>query len=107
MRPLAVSISDMCASIGCKRSHVYELIRRGEVVAVKLGRKTVVTVASIEVMLERNAVARPAEPDKCVPDCGPAVPQAPGHSCGMMCQLACNIGKQKRSKPADLAVWQG
>lgn len=34
-----------------------DLIKRQEVTGVKLGRKTVVAIASIEAMLERNAIS--------------------------------------------------
>lgn len=59
MHPLAVSIPEFCALVGCKRSKAYAMIRDGEVVSVKLGRRTVVTVSSIEAMLERNRVRHP------------------------------------------------
>jgi predicted DNA-binding transcriptional regulator AlpA len=55
LKPLAVSIPEFCALVGCKRSLAFDLIRRREVVAVKLGRRTVVTVASIEQMLVRRS----------------------------------------------------
>jgi hypothetical protein len=59
VKPLAVPVLTMCSMVGCKRSLAFELIRTGEVEAVRLGRrKTVVTVASIEAMLERNKVKR-------------------------------------------------
>ena len=63
MRPLVVSIPDMCALLGCSRSLAYELINRPDgVTGVKIGRKTVVTLASIEAMLERNVIKPVAKP---------------------------------------------
>lgn len=59
MKTLAVPMAEFCAAVGVKRSLGFELVRRGEVEAVKLGsRKTVITVASIEAMLARNMVKR-------------------------------------------------
>jgi hypothetical protein len=49
----------MCAGVGCGRTKAYDLIRRGEVEAVKIGRRTVVTVASIEAMIKRKTVRQP------------------------------------------------
>jgi excisionase family DNA binding protein len=59
MKPITISISDMCAGVGCGRTKAYDLIRRGEVEAVKIGRRTVVTVASIEAMIKRKTVRQP------------------------------------------------
>ena len=58
MKQLAVSIPEYLEMVGVKRTLGYELIRQGEVDAVKLNRRTVITVASIEAMLERNSVCR-------------------------------------------------
>lgn len=55
IKPIAVSIPDFCAMVGCKRSLGFDLIRRHEVVSAKLGSRTVVTVASIEAMIERKS----------------------------------------------------
>ncbi|MEG3086264.1 helix-turn-helix domain-containing protein [Sphingomonas sp. PB4P5] len=99
MKKLAVPIPEFCDSIGCGRSTGYELIRRGEVTAVKLGRKTVVTVASIEAMLDRNSVVRPTEQDDSVSqnDFPPAECSDRGR-CAMS-RLACNARKQMLAAP--------
>ena len=62
MKPLAVPIPEFCALIGCRRTKAFDLIRRCEVVSVKLGRRTVVTVASIEALIERNVRSVPGQP---------------------------------------------
>lgn len=61
LTPLVVSIEEYLVLVGIKRSLGYDLIRKGEVDAVKLGRRTVITVASIEAMLERNKFRRSAK----------------------------------------------
>ena len=56
MKPLTIPVAEMCAALGCGRTKAFDLIRTGEVQAVKIGRRTVVTVASIEAFVERNMV---------------------------------------------------
>jgi|GEM_PF-3360309 excisionase family DNA binding protein len=45
--PIAISIADACSYIGCGRSLLYELIGNKQISAVKLGRRTLVPVASL------------------------------------------------------------
>ena len=45
--PIAISIADACTYIGCGRSLLYELIGNQQIRAVKLGRRTLVSVASL------------------------------------------------------------
>jgi excisionase family DNA binding protein len=45
--PIAISIADACRYIGCGRSLLYELIGNKRINAVKLGRRTLVPVASL------------------------------------------------------------
>ena len=56
MKPLAVTIPEFCRLVGCKRTTAFALISRREVVKVKLLGKTLVTLASIEALIERNSV---------------------------------------------------
>ena len=56
--PLVASVEEYLGMIRVGRSLGYDLIRKGEVDAIKLGRRTVITVASIHAMLERNKMAR-------------------------------------------------
>jgi excisionase family DNA binding protein len=44
---IAISIADACRSIGCGRSLLYELIGNKQISAVKLGRRTLIPVASL------------------------------------------------------------
>ena len=106
MKKLAVPIPGMCDLVGCSRSLAYDLIHRGEVVAVKLGRKTVITVASIEAMIERNAVGHPAR------DCvgghdHQTVSASSGGGVGALCRLTCNSAKQHLTDAGDLVPCRG
>lgn len=55
LKPITVSIPEFCALVGCGRSLAFQLLRNREVVGVKLGRRTVITMASIEALIERNS----------------------------------------------------
>lgn len=107
MKQLAIPIPQFCNAVGCERSTAYNLIRRGEVIAVKLGRKTVVTVASIEAMLERNAVGQSVEQKDAVPHDGSTPTKVSGDRRATMCRLACNDAKQARRKAAKAGPWRG
>ena len=54
MSPLSVTVDDFCTLIGIKRSMAFGLIRQGEVDVVKISRKTLITMESIERLLQRN-----------------------------------------------------
>lgn len=51
--PLLYSILDAAEAIGVKRSTMYELITRGEVTTVSIGRRRLVTADSLERYVER------------------------------------------------------
>ena len=51
-----VSIKEFCRMVGISRSKAFLIIRQREVSVVRLGRKTLITVESIEQLLERNMV---------------------------------------------------
>lgn len=63
MKPITVSIKKMCKLTGVKRSKAFGLARDGEVVRVKVGRKTLITYASIESLIERNAQKSDRSPE--------------------------------------------
>ncbi|MEI5688482.1 helix-turn-helix domain-containing protein [Sphingomonas kyungheensis] len=42
-----MSVDDACRYIGLKRTKMYQMIKNGEVRAIKLGRRTLVTTASL------------------------------------------------------------
>lgn len=65
MKPITVSIKKFCKLTGCARSTAFGLIRKGEIQAVRLGRrKTLVTYASIERLIERNAQKTDPSPEE-------------------------------------------
>ena len=57
--PIALlNIRAACQRLGIGRSRVYELLRDGELRAVKLGARTLVTSDSVENFIERLPPAR-------------------------------------------------
>lgn len=46
--PRAMSIRDFCSAYGISRAHTYNLIQRGELVAVKMGSRTLIPVSEAE-----------------------------------------------------------
>jgi excisionase family DNA binding protein len=50
--PLAVSITEACRLLGVGRSKLYELIAANELPLIKLGRKSLVPVASLRNFVE-------------------------------------------------------
>jgi hypothetical protein len=55
--PVAVAILDACHMIGCGRTMLYELMAAGEVDAITIGRRRLVTTASIRAMIDRRVAA--------------------------------------------------
>lgn len=58
MEPLCLTIAEFCFLVGVKRTTAYALIKKGRVDVVKLGRRTLITRASIEALIERSLVER-------------------------------------------------
>ncbi len=56
---LAVSVTEFCRLTSIGRSTAFQLIRTGAVVSAKLGRRRVVTVASIKALIGRNSTRGP------------------------------------------------
>jgi excisionase family DNA binding protein len=54
MERIAVSIKEACRSIGIGRTKTYELIKEGRLDTFKLGRRTLVTVASIHSLITES-----------------------------------------------------
>lgn len=48
MEPLLVSIAEAANALSLGRTSIYELIRKGDLETRKMGRRRLVTVASIE-----------------------------------------------------------
>lgn len=52
MEPFALTIRDTTKATGFGKTTTYQLIKEGRLKAVKIGRRTLVTVASIKALLE-------------------------------------------------------
>lgn len=51
MEPIALTISDTSKATGFGKTTTYKLINEGKLTAVKVGRRTLVTMASIKALL--------------------------------------------------------
>jgi len=58
---ITVSISEAARALGIGRSTTYELINEGKLHAIKLGRRTLVTLASINELVASARVIGDAE----------------------------------------------
>ncbi len=54
-KKLLIDIGEVCETLGCSRALVYNLIRRGELRSVKLGRATRFRPADLEALIDRLA----------------------------------------------------
>lgn len=52
MEPFALTITSTAKATGLGKTTTYRLINEGQLTAVKIGRRTLVTVASIKALLE-------------------------------------------------------
>ena len=57
MDPLAVSITQAAQIIGCGRSKMYELINRGQLETVRIGRRHLVRVSSLRSLVQVGTAA--------------------------------------------------
>lgn len=57
-KPLTVRIPEAARMTGLGRTKLYELIASGDLAVVKIGRATLITMASIEALLERCGQCR-------------------------------------------------
>jgi len=57
-KPLTVRIPEAARITGLGRTKLYELIASGDLAVIKIGRATLVTMASIEALLERCGQSR-------------------------------------------------
>jgi excisionase family DNA binding protein len=51
-RRLTMTVEEAGVALGISRSHAYELVRQGELPSLRLGRRVVVPVASLEALVE-------------------------------------------------------
>jgi excisionase family DNA binding protein len=52
LAPLTISIADACRMLSLKRSSIYRLLQSQRLTAVKAGRRTLITMASMRAMVE-------------------------------------------------------
>ena len=52
MEPIATSINDAAKALSLGRTSIYALIREGRLETIKLGRRTLVRIASIRRLLD-------------------------------------------------------
>ena len=50
-RPLALSIDDCCGLIGVRRTTLYKLVGEGKLRKIKVGRRSLITMDSIEALI--------------------------------------------------------
>lgn len=62
MRPqrLTMTVEEASEALGISRSLAYELVRRGEIPSLRLGRRIVVPVDALEDLVERTGVVAPS-----------------------------------------------
>ena len=55
--PLLTSVKAACQSLNVGRTYLYSLINEGRLETVKLGRRTLIKVSSIQALIAENEVA--------------------------------------------------
>ena len=60
MTPVALSITDVVATIGIGRTKVYAAIKAGELPTVKIGKRTLVLAEDLGVWLRKHRIVREA-----------------------------------------------
>lgn len=55
--PRLISIKSACLALNVGRTNIYSLIKRRQLSTVKLGRRTLIKVASIEALIREGEMA--------------------------------------------------
>lgn len=55
MQPITVSIAEACRIVGIGKTSLYAAINAGKIEAVRVGRRRLVKVASLEALIEEAA----------------------------------------------------
>jgi len=55
MKTITIGIRDAELAIGVKRTKLFAMMKSGDLRRVKIGRRTLITVKSIERLVERNS----------------------------------------------------
>ena len=58
MKPLAHQLPRAAQIIGISRSLLYELIKRGELAVVKIGRRTLIADGDLRALIDRHRVGK-------------------------------------------------
>ena len=51
MKPLSISIDACCSVVGVRRTTIYKLIKEGKLVTIKIGRRTLITMQSVDALV--------------------------------------------------------
>jgi len=54
MQPLLISIPALCGAIGIGKTTCYKLINQNKIEALKIGRRTLITIKSVEALIEQS-----------------------------------------------------
>ena len=54
MERLTLRVDEVCKALGIGRTTVYKLIGQGDLEALKIGRRTVITMRSAEALINRS-----------------------------------------------------
>ena len=55
MEPLTITVNDACKALGLGRTKIYELIGKGRLRTVKIGRRTLISTESIYALVEHRS----------------------------------------------------
>lgn len=55
MEKRTLSVNEFCECVGIGRTKAYELLAQGELEVVRIGRRTLITMRSVDALLERSA----------------------------------------------------
>ncbi len=55
MSELAITVPEFCRRMSVGRTKAYQIFARDEVEVIKIGRRTLITVRSVEALVERLA----------------------------------------------------
>ncbi len=61
---LNYSVAEACSALGCGRSKLYDLIGTHQIAVVKLGRRTLIPIASLESFVQRLAVGQNSQAEE-------------------------------------------
>lgn len=61
-QPITVTVRDALDLVGIGRTHLYELIAAGRITTVKVGRRRLIHVASLKILVSGASAPLPASP---------------------------------------------